>query len=292
MQKTKTVGGFVCLACTCDVGEAWFVDCQDLYLRTGCSVDYWRCEACGLVQQWPLPTDASELYVDYPVHRKKTGMYERIRAMLMAPAYYRTTRSDSNLTLLDFGCGDGWFLDSCKEQVGRPLGFEPDHAHAARLSTSIGIHVESDRHALVRRYAHGIDLVTMHHVLEHLPDPEDAFAVADALLKPGGRLFIAIPDLASKEARLFGKRWHGLDAPRHISFPDRSVMASLASRHRLELVESRALPFPPALAGSLSNVIRGRCDPVVFMMCMPFALAVHFLIAGSARSYLFQKTSA
>ncbi len=283
--------GFSCLACSGSDGIVWLQDCDDLYLQSGQSTDYWRCVACGLIQQWPLPTDVSRFYVDYPVHREKAGIYERIRAILMAPAYYRVSRTDSSLTLLDFGCGDGWFLGRCRAHVATAIGFEPNPSHAARLSESLGIHVESDRHALIQHRAKSIDIVTMHHVMEHLPDPHDAFEVISSLLRPGGRLFTAIPDITSIEARLFGKRWHGLDPPRHIFFPDQSMMTTLAGRHRLRLVESHPLPFPPALAGSLSNVIWGRYNPAVFMACMPLALAIHFLVGGSARSYLFRKDS-
>lgn len=284
--------GFRCIVCEERRGKPWLRECRDLYLQMPHVVDFWRCCNCELVQQYPLPSDTSAFYRQYPVHQKKGRAYQLLRANVMARSYFRPTSQDSTLRLLDFGCGDGWFLSICKGKLAELSGFEPDTGHASTLSAALDIRIESDLGELHRSMACGFDIVTMHQVLEHLTDPDAAFASAATLLKPGGRLFIVIPDLGSREARWFGRKWHGLDPPRHISFPTPVAIGRLAARHGFDIEDSRALPFPPALAGSLCNLVAGRFGSKLFMLFMPLALAVHFAFGGSARSYLLRKPSA
>jgi SAM-dependent methyltransferase len=66
--------------------------------------------------------------------------------------------------------------------------------------------------------------ITMSHVLEHLPDPCVYLAAAHRLLAPDGRLVIFVPNAASLQFHFLGRRWNGLDVPRHLfDYRDRDV---------------------------------------------------------------------
>ena len=82
----------------------------------------------------------------------------------------------------------------------------------------------------------GLDAVTLWHVFEHLYHPHQALENAAAVLKPGGLLFLAIPDLHSLEPRLFGKYWIGWDPPRHIATYSRRGLETLLDRAGFRLV--------------------------------------------------------
>jgi SAM-dependent methyltransferase len=72
------------------------------------------------------------------------------------------------------------------------------------------------------------DFVTLFHVLEHVVEPRQALRYAGSLLRPGGCLIIQVPNVDSAQARIFGKRWYGLDVPRHvIDFSARGLAALL-----------------------------------------------------------------
>src|SRR5690606_21684438 len=47
------------------------------------------------------------------------------------------------------------------------------------------------------------------------------------LLKPDGLFVFRVPNLDAYDARLFGRYWAGLDAPRHTFVPDEATIARL-----------------------------------------------------------------
>jgi len=65
--------------------------------------------------------------------------------------------------------------------------------------------------------AAAFDVVTLWHVLEHVPDARSCLECARQCLKPDGRLIVAVPNIDSLEARLGGAHWFHLDLPRHQS---------------------------------------------------------------------------
>ena len=59
-------------------------------------------------------------------------------------------------------------------------------------------------------------LVTSFHYLEHVPGPYPSLAAMRRLLVDDGDLILEVPNAASWQARLLGRRWAGFDVPRHL----------------------------------------------------------------------------
>lgn len=72
------------------------------------------------------------------------------------------------------------------------------------------------------------DAVTLNHAVEHLHDPGETLRICSGLLAPGGRLWIATPNLDSWGHRRFGRHWLHLDPPRHLVLFTRASLSSLA----------------------------------------------------------------
>jgi SAM-dependent methyltransferase len=98
-------------------------------------------------------------------------------------------------SLLDIGCGDGLFLWVARNAGWRVEGieFSPEGASraAARLGRPVAIGDLSRTAALPGPF----DVVTLWHVLEHLPEPRPMIEAARRRLKPGGLLVVAVPNL-------------------------------------------------------------------------------------------------
>jgi SAM-dependent methyltransferase len=281
---------FRCLLCRHPASEVVYAACPDYYLGKPYRADYVRCTGCGLIQQFPIPTDVAAFYDAYPVHQPKSWLYRFMRRSILAPVYMDTRDLPAGTALLDYGCGDGWFLEEHRKNGFRLLGYERDAAHARQLARDLELPVYSDWAALLQAHRGQLDVVTMHFVMEHLPDLHAAFEQVRDALKPGGRFFFVVPDITSFEARLFGRKWHHLDAPRHLSFPVAETVRQLARQHGFEWQQTRGLPFPNGLAGSLPVVLTGRFRFPLFLLLLPLGVLFSRVARGGTRGYWLTKS--
>jgi SAM-dependent methyltransferase len=144
--------------------------------------------------------------------------------------------------LLDVGCGSGAFLAQMAELGWRTQGIDPDPAAVAGAREA-GLDVRQATLADLDspEYAGSFDAITLSHVIEHLHDPGGDLRRIERLLRPGGLVWIATPNLEALGLRRFGADWLGLDPPRHL------VLFTRASLERLVLDAGlEPLPPPPA----------------------------------------------
>jgi 2-polyprenyl-3-methyl-5-hydroxy-6-metoxy-1,4-benzoquinol methylase len=137
--------------------------------------------------------------------------------------------------LLDVGCGQGTFLEEMRQAGWEVEGVEPDPSAAALArANNIPVLEASFEDAPLR--AGSYDAVTMNHVIEHFHEPVEALRIARQLLRPGGILWIATPNLASRGHGVFGRDWIGLDPPRHLVLFDRTSLSRAVRQADLEVV--------------------------------------------------------
>jgi len=277
-----------CLCCGGTSIDPVYLGCRDHYVRTPFIVDYHRCSDCGLLQQYPAPNDVSAFYAAYPVHARKGVLYRALRKWVMSPTYFRPP-CGRPIVLLDYGCGDGWYLESLVGRGIELLGYEMDTGHARKLSGRLGIPVLSNRDEMFARHGGAVDVVTMHFVLEHLTDLHGGFEDAQRLLRPGGFFYFVVPQASSLEGRLFGRRWHALDPPRHITFPEPAVVGALAGRHGFKLTDHYAVPFPNGFAGSIPMMLLGRFNSALFALSLPLGIVASRLAPGGARAFILTR---
>jgi len=278
---------FSCLACGEKLFHSKLASCRDCYLGLGYPVDYVVCDKCDLVQQHPIPEDVSSFYANYPVHQQRTILQRFARRVLQRQVYHRPRSDAAGKTLIDYGCGDGVYLREMAGRYKSRAGYEPDAAHADQLRISLGLPVYSDIDQMITEWGGQVDVITAHYVMEHVVDLNKTMQTFYKLLKPEGIVHVAVPNVHSWEARLFGKLWHGLDPPRHISFPNKKSIQLLAQRSGLALVEHRYAIFPNTLAASIVAVLTGRYHPTLFnlfilpcwfiAMCAPSGTEVFLL---------------
>jgi SAM-dependent methyltransferase len=118
---------------------------------------------------------------------------------------------------LDVGCGGGAMLHRvcALEPAFQPRGIERDAGAVAR-ARSLGFDVQRADFPESGLPGGAFDVITLNHVLEHIPDPMAALQEIRRLLAPGGCAMIAVPNRAGLWARLLGHRWVALDLPRHL----------------------------------------------------------------------------
>jgi 2-polyprenyl-3-methyl-5-hydroxy-6-metoxy-1,4-benzoquinol methylase len=130
--------------------------------------------------------------------------------------------------LLDIGCGSGLFLARMRELGWRVCGLEPDE-HAARIGRErYGLDIRS--HSVDDFASGSFDAVTLHHVIEHVPDPAGLLASVYRVLGPHGQLVVVTPNQRSLGRQLFQRTWIHWDPPRHLHVFSPRSLASAARR--------------------------------------------------------------
>lgn len=138
---------------------------------------------------------------------------------------------------LDIGCGDASNLRILKEYGWDTYGIEISK-DAAESAQQEGFNVT---HSTLENYAPDVtfDAIRLWHVLEHLPDPHKSAAKIRSLLNTGGVVYLAIPNIRSLNALLFGKYWIGYDIPRHLIDYSFSSFRLLVEKHGFRILSYR-----------------------------------------------------
>ncbi len=279
-----------CLACGQAVTRAWLDNCRDLFLGTPYVVSYGECPACGLIQQVPLPVDTAPFYPQsYPMHASRGKFLPAVRSLLMRGVYYEPRDDQQYDVLFDFGSGDGSYLQSVRHRFGRTIGFEYSRHQAVRLADALKCPVYSDIAEASEELAGQVDVVTAHFVIEHLTDLHAAFTFWNRILKPGGTLYAVVPNIRSWEALIFRKKWHGLDPPRHISFPGGKNLSLLMDRHGFTLARKRYAVFPNNVAAGISNVLLRRYHHALFLAGIPIGFVIACIAPQGTIAYEMRK---
>lgn len=122
--------------------------------------------------------------------------------------------------ILDFGCGDGSFVETLRE-----LGYEAYGVDLLWAGEKPYIYEDLSE---LSKYNMTFDLLIMVEVIEHLFNPVKILSEIETMLNDQAVLYLESSFIDSKVARLKGKDWVYIDPPRHITFlSEKSVILLL-----------------------------------------------------------------
>lgn len=167
-----------------------------------------RCAACGLKFMNPQHSDAylEELYGGYTqLPSDASGILSSEHAWRRnIHAYYLSLlgRYVDKGVMLSVGSGDGVEIDAAQRDGWEVEAYEYDHAVSAFLADTLGVRTWVGDFAQIPFDSERFDCIYLHHVLEHPKRPQDYLRTIHKILKPGGVLFIACPNIESPAAKL------------------------------------------------------------------------------------------
>ena len=183
-----------------------------------------KCSVCGAFFLNPSPTEEQlgQAYDDsyYGTGDSKFGSGVEKVLDVFRGARGRRVRGyvKPGGRVLDIGCGSGDFLKKLSERGFEAFGTELDGQAARRAMQVDGIKVKTGPLLEADFDKDFFDAVCMWHVFEHLAEPKRTLEIISKILKPGGYLFLSMPNIESIQSRLFKGRWLHLDPPRHLFF--------------------------------------------------------------------------
>ena len=256
------------------------------------------CANCSFVITSPRPEDdrlfeyyKSEDYISHSGTKKGfvNKLYHQFQKLNLRLKFNAISRNVPRGTWMDYGAGNGAFLNFLKSKNISSEGFEPDEK-ARTLGAKKGTKINDS--ALYKINTKEYAAITMWHVLEHVPNLNEIISSHHSNLISNGILTIAVPNYLSYDSCYYKNYWAALDVPRHLwHFSEKDIKA-LLSKHGFEHIKTKPMPFDSYYVSMLSEkykngiLLRGT---VIGMISNIYARLSGYPF--SSQIYIFRKKS-
>ncbi|MGH0033719.1 MAG: methyltransferase domain-containing protein [Myxococcota bacterium] len=241
------------------------IDFESVFAHRDGRVEHGFCRRCGLGYLSPRPSaeDTDRLYAGY-----RQAYPDDFLADPEGP-FARTARERAEFIagwiapsskVLEVGCGYGHFTRAISDLGFAAAGLEPSDPQRAFARDRLGLDcIEAGRIEDAPQDA-SLDLVSMFHVLEHLRNPQDALLRLVSAVRPGGLVFLDLPDASELPCDAI-EHLYIAEAHHLYTFTPR-VLASMAAVAGLETLYLARDPLPGVYDANLRLVARRSAGPV------------------------------
>lgn len=212
------------------------------------------CEACRFrhVLQLPTPEELKAAYSEsyyrdekptYLARAQEDAEWQQLAWQDRLSLFEDLLERDPSrpFSVLDIGCGPGWFLKAAADRGWKTQGIEPSRqaaTHAQSLGLDI-LNIMFDESTAAR--AECADVVHLNNMLEHVADPVGLLKLAIARTWPGGLVCVGVPNDYNglqEAVRAGGSAPWWLAPPHHLNYFDFASLSALLSRLDLDVMES------------------------------------------------------
>lgn len=221
------------------------------------------CPHCGLWFTQDAPSEAessryyqAEQYISHSDTDK--GLVNRLyhlvrrRTLKSKQKLIETSSGIKGGSLLDIGSGTGSFLHTMQSAGWNVTGIEPDDI-ARKNALSLHQIDTFPPERIASLASNSFDIITMWHVLEHVHGLENQMNELHRLLKDSGKIFIAVPNHTSYDAKHYGAFWAAWDVPRHLYHFSPEAMEFLAEKYHFKINAMRPMWFDSFYVSLLSE---------------------------------------
>jgi len=203
----------------------------------------------------------SDNYISH-TDRSRT-LFERVYRLIKSIAIKKKisliNKHANKGNLLDIGAGTGSFLYAAKKDGWQTIGLEPSEK-AKQFASLKGLKFVDKLNDIPTQSQ---DIITMWHVLEHVPNLDEYLFELKRIIKPTGTIFIAVPNFKSFDASYYGKFWAAYDVPRHLWHFSKGSIQKLFSEKQMRLETVLPMKFDSYYVSLLSEKNRsGKNKPL------------------------------
>jgi 2-polyprenyl-3-methyl-5-hydroxy-6-metoxy-1,4-benzoquinol methylase len=239
-----------------------YITCTDFFVSAK-EFSIKKCESCGfkITDNIEDELNIGKYYQseDYISHSNTTRgfvntAYHMVRNYMLGRKRNLVEKSTDLETghILDVGTGTGFFLNEMKENGWEITGTEKSQDARAFSKKEFGLTIK-ETEELFELENESFDAITLWHVLEHIHRINENMEKFKELLKPNGKLIIAVPNYTSYDARHYKAFWAAWDVPRHIWHFGPEQMKLLGEKHGLKLLGLKIMPFDAFYVSMLSE---------------------------------------
>jgi 2-polyprenyl-3-methyl-5-hydroxy-6-metoxy-1,4-benzoquinol methylase len=202
------------------------------------SIDVHRCGHCGLIyvgemqQNEDLVKHYSDQYFAPYLATKSIHLKKRFKKRIeeIRQLYYPGT-------ILDVGCGAGFFLQLAQETGYNTQGVELSGYAAGYARKKFGLSVFNGDIADAPFDKESFDIITLWHILEHVHDPRQFLGEVHRLLKPNGLMAVEVPNIGSPVARMAGVNWELMAPKEHFYYFNTSTVRQYLEMLKFKIVQ-------------------------------------------------------
>jgi len=219
------------------------------------------CETCSFTMTNPRPNTEkigkyydSEMYISHTNNSKGifNWTYQKIRRYAIKQKIALLKKESAKGSHLDIGCGTGEFLNACKEAGFKAEGVEPSEKARIKAVKNYNLPISNDASLLQYKDAE-FDSISMWHSLEHIPELNDTILQIKRILKPNGKLIIAVPNHKSWDAKYYKENWAAWDVPIHFWHFSQETITLLLKKSSLQLKRKQPMIFDSYYVSLLSE---------------------------------------
>ncbi len=155
-------------------------------------------------------------------------------------------------SLLDVGAGTGAFSNTMQSAGWNVTALEPDDTARKNAANKYGLELQPPEN-LFKIEASQFDAITMWHVLEHVHELHAYLEQFQKILKPNGKLIIAVPNYTSHDAKVYREFWAAYDVPRHLYHFSPKSMELLGNSKGFTLADTKPMWFDSFYVSMLSE---------------------------------------
>jgi len=237
-----------------------FLKCKD---NTGSNETFQmdQCNACEFVFTNPIPLESeigkyyeSDEYISHSNTSKglTNTLYQTVRNYTLKQKIALIKSLGSGKNILDIGSGTGEFLNSCKQAGFNVSGIEPSPAARKLAEDNFSLQLKEEVE-LDKLAGESQDFISMWHVLEHVYHLNDRIEQIKRLLKPDGKVIIAVPNRNSYDANYYKENWAAYDLPRHLYHFRPIDIEKVFSKHGFKLDKILPMKFDSFYVSMLSE---------------------------------------
>ena len=215
----------------------------------------------------PKPNDLdkyyeSEAYISHTDSKKSVmdKIYQYIKHLnIKFKITLINNYTSNNKTLLDVGTGTGDFLVAAQKKEWAVLGVEPNKNAAEKASAKNVTVLPTLKSVPDQKF----NIITLWHVLEHLPDLNAQITKLMELLEEKGTLIVAVPNYNSYDAKYYGEYWAAYDVPRHLWHFSRTSIDRIFREHNMKLIKTRPMLFDAFYVSLLSEKYKNQKSNII-----------------------------
>tara|TARA_R110002153_G_scaffold40357_9_gene115587 strand:- start:157 stop:993 length:837 start_codon:yes stop_codon:yes gene_type:complete len=151
--------------------------------------------------------------------------------------------------LLDIGCGTGEFLAYAKNKNWNTVGVEVNQ-NARNKASNKNLKIYKSLEDLPNRQ---FNIISLWHVLEHLPNLNEKISLIKTKLDDNGTLIIAVPNYKSYDAKHYKEFWAAYDTPRHLWHFSQDAIKILFEKHNFKVTKTLPMYFDSFYVSLLSE---------------------------------------